>query len=79
MSEYPRLRCTRNYRLLRILPAAAVETPNKRNQIFRSLLVKVKEHIHDCTLVLGKRYLITGYYVYKKKSQEFQAWNLNAI
>uniref|UniRef100_A0A1B0FGR9 Uncharacterized protein n=1 Tax=Glossina morsitans morsitans TaxID=37546 RepID=A0A1B0FGR9_GLOMM len=67
MSEYPRLRCTRNYRLLRILPAAAVETPNKRNQIFRSLLVKVKEHIHDCTLVLGKRYLIAGYYVYKKK------------
>ncbi|XP_013110291.2 uncharacterized protein LOC106089073 [Stomoxys calcitrans] len=79
MSEYSKLRHTQNYCLIRILPAAAVETPRKLNQIFRALTIRVFDHVHDCPLLLGNRYMITGYYNYTHYSQEFQAWNLTTI
>lgn len=79
MSEYAKLRYTQDYFLLRILPVTAVETPKKCNKIFRTLIVKVREHVYDCELILGQRYSITGYFDYRRQSQVLQAWNLAKI
>ncbi|XP_075157375.1 meiotic 217 [Haematobia irritans] len=79
MSEYSKLRHTQNYCLIRILPAASVETPRKLNQIYRSITIRVYDHVHDCPLLLGNRYVVTGYYNYSQQSQEFQAWNITTI
>lgn len=79
MSEYSKLRHTQNSCLLRILPASSVECPRKLNQVFRALTVRVLDHVCNCPLLLGDRYLITGYYDYSPQKQEFQAWNLTTI
>lgn len=79
MNEYSKLRHIQTYCLIRILPAASVETPRKLNQIYRALTVRVLDHVHDCTFLLGARYVITGYYEYTQQTQEFQAWNVTTI
>lgn len=79
MSEYSKLRHTQNYCLIRLLPAASVETPRKLNQVFRALTIRVLDHVHDCSLLLGNRYVVTGFYSYSFYSQEFEAWNITTI
>ncbi|XP_046802231.1 uncharacterized protein LOC111678928 [Lucilia cuprina] len=79
MNEYSKLRQTQNFRLLRILPAESIESPHQLNKIFRSLTVRVLDHVFDCKLELGNRYLIIGHYNYISQKQEFEAWNLTII
>ncbi|XP_036318100.1 uncharacterized protein LOC118733037 [Rhagoletis pomonella] len=76
MNEYPKLRVTENYRLLRILPPECIETPRILNKIFRALTVQAREHVYDCDLRLGNLYKIIGFYDYTRPGQLFQAWSI---
>lgn len=79
MNEYTKLRYSQNYYLLRILPVESIEPPRKLNKIFRAVTVRASEHVFDCQLTLGDRYLVTGYYNYLSQKEEFEAWNLSTM
>lgn len=79
MHEYPKLRHIQNCHVIRILPAESIESPYKFNKLFRGLNVRVLDHVFECQLILGVRYIIIGYYNYYHQKEEFEAWNLRAI
>lgn len=79
MNEYAKLRRSQNIRYLKILPYESLECPQKLNQTFRALTIRVLDHVNNFHLKVGERYFIIGYYNYLSWKQEFEAWNLTKI
>ncbi|XP_016962859.1 uncharacterized protein LOC108033146 [Drosophila biarmipes] len=79
MSEYQKLRVTETYRILAILPSAAVQTPRITGCLHRPKLIRLRAHAHDCELKLGSSYLITCYFAGSSTTYQLEACHLRGI